>query len=384
MKIGIISDFNLDTVNYGNHLQVYALNYYLHNHCKIKCVESIILGKNKLVQYTKVFSFEFVIKCLKTIYQKVQKQKNIQLVDKKLVGRRLEQFGEFRNRRINMCPHIVETNDYQRLDYDAIIVGSDVVWAQSRFWVNATKFLKFTTQKPFKRISYAASFGHDYIPKENVKYIRKYLNNFDAISVREHSSVSMLNDIGVHNLSYCLDPTLLLAEKEWTDIEVRPEMVNEKAKYVFVYLLGKDARQRQEIKEFALRKGLQLITVPYADGYFNVVDENFGDIQLNDCSIENWLWLIHHAEYMFTDSFHGTAFSTIFRKKFIVLKRVSEVDINNRMQDYLREIGQMDKALSSDEFNKIENLTWDYAQINKEIEIRRQNSIDFLKKALGV
>ena len=127
-----------------------------------------------------------------------------------------------------------------------------------------------------------------------------------------------------------------------------------------------------------------MITVPHADGFYSDADENFGDIRVWSCSPQNWIWLIHHAEYIFSDSFHGTVFSTIFKKKFFVMNRSYIVDINNRMRDYLREIGQLDKALSVEDFSRIDSLYWDYEQINKEIDIRRQNSIAFLKNALGV
>ena len=384
MKVGIISEFKLDTVNFGNQLQAYALNYFLRNHLGIENVESIALGSKQMRQYTKVCSIAFAGKVMNTLWKKaaakLQKHKEQEPVD---IRNRLQKFRDFQERNIPVSERQFYRDEICDTDYDVMIVGSDVVWSQYPLWISRTKFLDFDAKKPFWRISYAASFGRDYIPKENVKYVRKYLARFDAISVREHSSVAMLNEIGVQNVSYCLDPTLLLTAQEWEHLEEKPVEVADGEKYVFTYLLGRSARQRKEITQFAKKTGIKVVTIPHANGYFVEADENYGDIRLQDCGIGNWLWLIHHAEYIITDSFHGTAFSTIYQKRFAVLTRESTVNINNRMQDYLREVGQSDKVLPEGRLCDIEHLVWDYEQIGAAIEERRRSSIEFLKNALG-
>ena len=65
MKVGIISEFKLDTVNFGNQLQAYALNYFLRNHLGIENVESIALGSKQMGQHTKVCSAAFAGKVMK-------------------------------------------------------------------------------------------------------------------------------------------------------------------------------------------------------------------------------------------------------------------------------------------------------------------------------
>lgn len=383
MKVGIISEFKFDTVNYGNQLQAYALNYFLRNHLGIENVESIALGPKQLIRYTKVWSATFAGKVLGTLWDKIAVKLPTHREQNAVDRRKCQQKFQNFQKKIPVCKRQFCGGEIRNMDYDVMIVGSDVVWGQNPLYINRTKFLDFEAKKPFRRIAYAASFGRDYIPKENVKYIRKYLARFDAISVREHSSVAMLNDIGVQNVSYCLDPTLLLTKQEWDRLEEKPEEIADGEKYVFTYLLGGSARQREEITIFANNLGTKIVTIPYANGYFIEADETFGDIRLQDGSVGNWLWLIHHAEYVITDSFHGTVFSTIYQKRFVVLPRESTVNINNRMQDYLREVGQSDKVLLGDGLSDVENLVWDYTQIGEAIEIRRRRSIEFLKNVFG-
>lgn len=380
MKIGIISDFRLDTVNYGNHLQAYALNFYLRRHCGIEQVDSLVLCGKDLKQYTNIFHPDAWKRKVKNMMQK----KSVKLSDPEIVKERLMHFRRFRDANIPMRDQAVSPEDLQNTDYDAFVVGSDVVWQQGSASVSRIRFLDFTAQKPFRRIAYAPSFANDYMPRWNMRYIRKYLKAFDAVSVREHSSVEALKKHGITGVQYCVDPTLLLTVQEWEALEQRPEEIPEDSRYLFVYLLGRDPAYRDRLEELAREQGLKLVIVPHACGEYVPADEEMDAIKVSACSIENWLWLIHHAELVVTDSFHGTVFSSIFQRKFVVLKRIMEnMDINNRMKDYLHQIGQGDKALSADRLMEVDSLTWDYDQIRDAISVRRQNSIQFLKNALG-
>lgn len=383
MKVGIISEYALHIVNYGNYLQTYALNSFLRNGLGIGQVESIALGSKQLLRYTHVFSPGFAAKIFHTLWDKtVGRTGKISEPETVDLKNRLQEFEDFRNRHIPTCQRQFFRGEIRDTDYDVIVVGSDVVWRQCPLWISRTKFLDFAAKKPFRRVAYAASFGHDYIPKENVKYVRKYLSRFDAISVREHSSVAMLNGIGVQNVSYCLDPTLLLPVEQWEALEEKPEEIAAGERYLFTYLLGDSAQQRREIEAFAKKAGLKTVTIPHAGGGFLEADANYADVRLRDCSIGSWLWLVHHAQYVITDSFHGTVFSTIYQRPFAALFREGSVDINNRLRDYLGQISQEDKLLPEGRLSRLEGLTWDYAQIGSAIEERKQRSIAFLKNAL--
>lgn len=380
MKIGIISDFNTLTVNYGNHLQAYALNYYLRKHCGVEQVESLVLCGKSLKQRTNIFHPNVWKGKVKYILQK----NAVRSTDPELVKERLAQFQHFRDMCIPMRNKSISARELQNTDYDTFVVGSDVVWQQYPGSVNRTKFLDFSAKKTFRRIAYAPSFANDYMPWWNMGYIRKYLKAFEAVSVREHSSVEKLEKYGITGVQYCVDPTLLLTTQEWETLEQRPDGLAEDGRYLFAYILGRDPATRDQLTELTRRKGLELVTVPHAGGIYVPSDVTLPGVKIDACSIENWLWLIHHAELVVTDSFHGTVFSTIFQKQFVVLKReMEDIDINNRMTDYLHQIGQEDKALPADRLEEADSLVWDYDQIGEAISIRRQNSIQFLKNALG-
>lgn len=371
-KIGIISELNMHNVNYGNRLQAYALNKYLNENYKNTETESLYFGIYDKKKITKNFISQTVKRELLRLKSKVRKKE----ISKKFINR-LNACNEFTLNNTKLSKECLDWKKLKKVDYDLIIVGSDVVWAQNNGGVNRIRFLNFKTQKKFKKISYAASFGRDYIPEENKKLLKDFLSEFDGISVREKSSIKLLEDIGIEKTIHVCDPTLLLKDDEWKKIEKEINVNNEK--FIFVYLLGKNREQREKIIELAKNEKLKIITVPDADGNESDVDEMFGDYLINDCSPENWIWLINNAEIVITDSFHGAIFATIFHKKFIILKREYGIDINNRMIDYLKTIKEEDKFIHSSELKNISDFKWDYVKIEKEIVDFRKKSMEYIE-----
>lgn len=91
---------------------------------------------------------------------------------------------------------------------------------------------------------------------------------------------------------------------------------------------------------------------------------------------------MHHAELIITDSFHGTVFSTIFKKKFLVVRRELHIDINNRIDDYLRTICQIDKKVDLSKMDSLSGKIWDYTQIFSLILEKKNNSIKYIDEII--
>ena len=352
----MISELTIDTLNYGNRLQAYALNDYIEQK----------LDKN-------VVSLSLNFLCVKRIYYKVLQRVLNKLFKKNLgVVQIPTEVANLKNKRLQLCKEFTHKKNVLNLfskkelavqTFESVIVGSDTVWVQNEFAINKLKFLSFKLKRPFKKFSYAASFGKNWIPEKNKKYIKKYLDDFTAISVREKSSIELLKSIGVENVVHVCDPTLLLTVEEWSSVAEPVEAIQDK--YIFVYLLGKDVEQRKSIQKLAKKYNLKIATIPHADNVYNSVDDDFGDYKLMDASPENWVWLIKNAEYVITDSFHGTIFSVIFSKRFIVINRCYTQDINIRMTDFLDTINEQDKFVDITEVESFEELIWDYEKIHR-------------------
>ena len=381
VKIAIISEFKRQTVNYGNNLQAYALNHYLHMKYPSIEVDTLWFQNGSKKHIT---SFIGVLcRCIRNFISSGHLRNKKDDIKTKLVQSRLKAFENFQ-KNITMCQNAMTWSQLRKADYDLYIVGSDVVWAQAHFSVNRIKFIRFNTAKKVKRVAYAASFGRNWIPKENVRYIKKCLKNFDMISLREASAMQMLKSYGFSDAVHVLDPTLLISIEEWTKLEIKPDDNDIETKpFVFVYLLGTDKTQRDSITAWCKQNNLRIITIPYANGLENDCDSSFGDMRLNDCSPEEWIWLIHHADYVITDSFHCIVFSTIFEKRFIAVTRYFTVDINVRLTDFLETIHQKDKMILNCKFKSADEYEWDYEKINQILSDKIIESEKFLQSSIS-
>lgn len=137
------------------------------------------------------------------------------------------------------------------------------------------------------------------------------------------------------------------------------------------------------IEKICHEKNLQIVSIPFASGRKNKLDRAFGDICLWDASPQNWIWLMHHAEYVITDSFHGIVFSTIFRRKFVPVQR-NDGHLMNRLTDYLNTIQYEAEPLVSNNPGLLEYGNWDFDTFDYNLDKKRKESIDFLKEALGL
>lgn len=377
MKIGIITCFDKKNVNFGNRLQACALNRYMNLHYSD-------LGVTQTLYFQDFKDFKRTKN--EAIIRRIHRKVNRDLFPKKnekfpeALRNRLVRFNEFSERTTILVDHPLEREELRQLDYDVMIVGSDVVWYQWHYGIRPIKLLDFEMKKKFYKVAYAASMGNDIIPEENRKELKRCLRAFTAISVREKSTVKLLTEMGISNVCHAVDPTLLFDSSAWKILE---KPIDAAIKYcstgfVFTYLLGAEAVDRKEIMRISKTVQLPIVTVPYASGKLNDVDENFGDLQVIDCSPEEWLWLIHNASYVFTDSFHGAAFSVIYHTKFLVTRRKEIFEMNNRMKDFLRSIGQEDKFLNLSDVTSLQQIEWNF----KEMEVQLQKSIDNSKRFL--
>ena len=118
----------------------------------------------------------------------------------------------------------------------------------------------------------------------------------------------------------------------------------------------------------------------------NYYDKFHSDKVIWDGGARDFVGLIKNAEFVCTNSFHGTAFSIVFRKNFvsIVKKRASA-----RLQSLQTTLGLGDRFVSEESWEEwVSNVTPEMINVNYEsLEDRIQNKIEdsirYLKEALN-
>ena len=170
----------------------------------------------------------------------------------------------------------------------------------------------------------------DYLSDPYQQIFKKALEGYQAISVREKSSVQLLNPLTSMEVQWVLDPTLLLSRNDW-DRVCSERLIDEK--YLFCYFLGANKKARSLAQKMAKQKNLKLVTIAYASGVIQLIDKKFGDERLFDVSPQQFISLIKNAEYVFTDSFHAVVFSFLYQKQYFVFNRSQKCEMSARITD---------------------------------------------------
>lgn len=254
----------------------------------------------------------------------------------------------------------------QYLDNNVAIIGSDQIWNPKM--IEGMENVYFAGIADFsKRIAYAASIGMAEWPDSFKNKIIDRLRKFNAISVREQSAVKYLNSIGIENVAWVCDPTLLnngdFYKKQFG---VKCDCAD---KYVFHYVI----REKIPASFFNFTEG-------------RVISINAGN-RKNFVSVSDWLSCINNSEYVVTDSFHCVVFCLLFHKKFIVVLNKSRGSgMNERFFSLLGKTNLMYRCVDvKDALDQVKNKLFteiDWNDIDLILDNWRHESIDWLNKAL--
>ena len=246
-----------------------------------------------------------------------------------------------------------------------IVVGSDQVWNPDYF-ENAPYLL--TGIDIATKISYAASIGREQLSSAELDDFRNALRNYKAISVRERSAKELLQPLTDKKIEVVLDPTLLLDKIEYERLEKRPRDIAEGERYILCYILG-DSDYQLTIEKFAKENNCRVIS--------------FSDKKGSNYGVEEFLYLIHHAELVCTDSFHACVFSFIFNKPFVAFRRTGEANyMYSRLQNFIDTFKLKNREYNGSGITK-KNLSCDYTEGRKILKKEQEKSLKFLEEALG-
>lgn len=247
-------------------------------------------------------------------------------------------------------------------DCDAVVVGSDQMW--NPMWWSGVDLLfvmlDFVPKGRF-RFAYAVSFGtKEWREDQNAALAGELLRKFTKISVREESGVALVERLSGRADAECLlDPTLLQTADFYRSIFIRQRGNEEDAAhapYIFRYMLDEwdDAATSQKAFTFVQSKlGIQCVETDRAPvgGLLGPLCRVLGVTA--KVSVPDWLSEIAHADFVFTNSFHGMVFAILFHKPFVsLLLRGSMSGMNERALSLLANLGLSDRAVYADDLEK--------------------------------
>lgn len=359
MKVGIITHY--DVHNHGAILQMYALQQVIrrlgsevegltfqkkYDFIDAELSKKYEISLRSLPYYTK-YLFQ---NGLNKTYFNYRKKKLLDLFkkDKKMIGR--------------------STKDSK--DLDAIFIGADEVFSieiglTPEFWGGDVECKNI--------FSYAGCFGPTTLQsikdKNAEEFILKGIERLKKISVRDKNSKDIVERMSEKHALLVCDPVILYGYIE----EIKKFKITRKEKYILIYSYDNNMNKKEEIeniKKFAKKEGIKILSVGF---YHEWCDESI------NVSPVDLIEYIKNAEYVFTDTFHGTVISLITNTQFI-----TKVHTNSNKLGFLLEEYNM-TARKTKDFSNIEEIIKtpiDYKEVNKIIDERRDVSLNYLKECL--
>lgn len=361
--------------NYGTILQAYALNYYLNQNIKnVNCrLVNYELEKENLDIPFRYFSaslpHKVIIKTQKEFKSLVEKDNSI--AEEEIKRRNL--FEKFTDQIPQTKP--MSKNELKELnnDFDIFICGSDQIWNPNFF--DKSYLLDFVSKG--KKVAYAPSFGGEKIPFRLQNEYKQCLRSFDCLSTREQSSCKLVEAITNKKCSYVVDPTLLLNKEQW--ISALNIKENTKDKYILCYFLSDNLWYMNAVLQ--IKEYLKLPVIFIAPS--RKADEG----KVIYPGPKEFVQLINNAEYIITDSFHGTVFSTIMQKQFITLQRFTKKNGNNenvRLVSFLKMIGCLERLVEKENDGLINLKKIEFSSVQCAIEKEIEKSKKYLDEAIDL
>ena len=381
-KIGVCACYN--TKNYGSMLQSLATGEMLEK-----------LGyPYEFIRYTRKPTVGLILKSLDRIPEMIkgkrlnaERQRALSKYPEVASGikRRNACFDSFMNQTFtNMSPAYDTLKQLTQAakEYDAVMVGSDQLWRPEGYSTGFYNLMFVPDEVP--KIAYATSFGVSQIPEKKKKIAKTFLNRIDHISVRELRASEMIKELIGRDVPTVVDPTLLFTGEEWKKIIPSKTIVDEK--YIFCYLLGSNPQHRTWVEELKKQTGYKIVTIPHLDEFVES-DIAFGDHQLYDVGPVEFVNLIRNAEFVCTDSFHGTVFSILNHKQFVTFNRFTDGtrnSRNSRIESLLSQTGLENRRLTRKEQSIVDLALAeiDFECVDSKLNQMRNQSIDYLRSAL--
>lgn len=358
--------------NYGGMLQAFATT---------KMLEKRGISY-ELIRYEKRYSVIQKIKFIPRLFNSVLMKDKKEALNKKLGMRKHPEFAKndairmeaFHKFRAEKFTHLAEPSvGYANLckdarKYDAVITGSDQLWSPAGLPTNFYNLM--FVPDDIKKISYASSFGVGQIPWYQKKRTAQFINRIQYVSMRENRGREIVKELTGRDVPTILDPVFSLSKEEW-DAQIPVERIYDEP-YIFAYFLGENPAFREDVKKLAKETGLKIVALRHLDQFVET-DETFGDYAPYDVAPDKFLNLIRGAEYVCTDSFHGTCFSIINKKKFMIFNRYSDaskVSKNSRIDSLCANLGVTDRRYAGDIMTIKNDINYDdvYTRLDKEME----------------
>ena len=284
--------------------------------------------------------------------------------------RRKNRYEQFRRQRLRLSR--VYENKQVLMDEPPVaevyITGSDQVWHTGILDFDESYLLDFVREG--RKLSYAASGIKKNTDEAGVALIKQHIGSFDAVSVRENIARQKLEG----KATVCIDPVLLLEKEDWEKL-CRPQ--KQKKPYMFCYFAGVVSADfemftREKAKELGLER---VILMPEWRNLLRPGKYRY------EAGPEEFVSLLQGADLVCTNSFHGTAFSVLLNKPFILGQ--AEPFADDRIATLLGTMGLEDREIDPGSgVSPKDLLSVEFSKANEVLAQLRRRDTQWLRTAI--
>lgn len=364
MKAGVITFHRAN--NYGAILQAWALQ---------KVLRDLEIDTGIVNYHPQVIDILYdPMLCRTGLSRKAYNLKQFILNRDSLV--RYNKFIKFLEANFNLLGDFSTYDELKKsgLKLEAYITGSDQVWNDTHTGGYDPAYMLGFAEPESRRISYAASIGRDYFNPRYKKQYKNGLSGLNYISVREPSLIKAVKELTDKPVEVVLDPTLLLARDDYDEIKVKSPI---RGKYILIYMIEKNNQLIRFANRISVALGLPVIQRRPVPGVKNQLPPFY------TADAGEFLGLMEAAEYVITNSFHGTVFSILYERPFISMLHS---DTGSRTADLLTGLSLQSHILYDiNEFKDFGRFAINSPEkLRRDIETMKEGSMTFLKHSLGI
>lgn len=352
MTVGLLSMQRVN--NYGSFWQAYCLKKIIEkNKCIVDFIDIIPGEELTRTIYSKSFAFSKIKRIPYYIFQ-YKKHKIFVRVQKSILK----------------C----SDNPNYRDDYDAIFIGSDEVFnfVQNSPWGFSPQLYGAINNSNVN--SYAACFGYTTLENIESRGIRENislaLSNLKHISVRDQNSFNIIKNLTNNDSMIHLDPVII------GDLPLNKLPIIDSERYILIYSYDfrfSDKNIIKQIKNMAKKEACKIYSVGF---YQNWCDKNIVTDPIKLLSF------FKYAQYIITDTFHGTIFSIRCNKKFVTIIQ----DTNRqKLLDLLIRLKLENRIVScQDNIADILHTNINYQNFETLRQKERIKTNDYIRLCLGI
>ena len=289
---------------------------------------------------------------------------------------RYNRFEDFVQNEMSLSPERYTTLEQLQArppEYDVYISGSDQIWNPLIYETGRFDPAFFLTFTEGRKIAYASSFGLPKLPEGMGEELAGYLKRYSALAVREKRGKGIIHEVLDRDVYDVLDPTLLLEQEDWAKL-ANP---TRQGSYILCYLIGEVGAMAPTVQRLAAETGLPVVQL---GARRKAVD---GAELVFDAGPKEFLGLFQNAAYVCTDSFHGTAFSVLFRRPFFTTVSARERQDLSAARGYnlLKRLGLTNRLVCLPGCDALTDGI-DYQAVGERLEAARAESLAYLEAAL--